>query len=166
MSAAEVKEITFTVLGVPQTAGSKRAFVIKPKDGSKPRAIVTDDNKKGVSWKNEIATAARRAYRGPLLDDPLRVTFRFFRPRPKGHFKSNQQLNAKGEREHSPATKPDVLKLARCAEDALTGVLFRDDALIVEEFLFKAWGEPARLEVTVERLSGINESEVQTKKLW
>lgn len=170
-------EIQFTVYGLAQTAGSKRAFVVQAKICKKcgykvsgaeiyaadcprcghprpgPKAVTSDDNPKSDSWKNEVATAARRVYRGPLLDDPLRVTFRFFRPRPKGHFKSSGELNAKGQREFVPATKPDVLKLARCAEDALTGVIWRDDALICSEVLEKEWGEPARLEVLIDKLS-------------
>lgn len=176
MSTPQIKEIKFTVLGLAQTAGSKRAFVVQAKICRKcgykvsgaeiyaancpscgqprpgPKAVTSDDNAKSNSWKNEVATAARRSYRGPLLDDPLLVVFRFYRPRPKGHF-GRRGLNVKGEREFVPATKPDVLKLARCAEDALTGVVWRDDALICSEQLEKLWGEPARLEVVIQNLS-------------
>ena len=79
----------------------------------------------------------------------LRVSFTFYRPRPKGHF------GAKGVRPSAPrypTTKPDVLKLARAVEDALTGVLWRDDAQIVAESIYKDYGEPARVVVTVEEI--------------
>jgi Holliday junction resolvase RusA-like endonuclease len=48
-------------------------------------------------------------------------------------------------------TRPDVLKLARAAEDALTGIVWRDDSQIVHETLAKVYGEPERLEVAVRR---------------
>jgi hypothetical protein len=47
--------ITFHVPGIPQTAGSKRAFVIPGKNGGKARAIVTDDNPKGTDWRRRFS---------------------------------------------------------------------------------------------------------------
>jgi len=143
--------IRFTVYGKAEPAGSKKAFAFLGKD-AKAHATVTDDNKNSKGWKSMVADAAREAYKGPLLDCYLIVTFVFYRPRPKGHFNSHEGLNAKGRREHSPGTKPDVLKLARGAEDAITGIIWRDDALICDEHLKKNWGEPARLEVTINEL--------------
>lgn len=152
--------IRFTVIGQPQTAGSKRAFVLKRRDGSlvtrpggSPVVNVTDDNAKGKDWKRSIAWAARQAFAGELLRGPLRVTFTFYRPRPKGHFRTNGELNKAGAAALFPTTKPDVLKLARAAEDALTGVIWHDDAQIVEETLLKRWGEPARLDVAIVELA-------------
>jgi Holliday junction resolvase RusA-like endonuclease len=52
-----------------------------------------------------------------------------------------------------PTGRPDVLKLARACEDALTGVIWRDDAQIVVERLYKDWGEPARVLVEIEQLA-------------
>lgn len=146
--------IQITVLGKAEPAGSKRAFAMKGKDGGKTRAIVTDANSNSKPWKQEVASAAREVYKGPLLNCCLAVTFIFYRPRPKGHFNSSGTLNAKGRREPGPGTKPDVLKLARGAEDALTGIVWRDDALICEENLRKYWGEPARLEIRIEEMRG------------
>jgi predicted short-subunit dehydrogenase-like oxidoreductase (DUF2520 family) len=45
-----------------------------------------------------------------------------------------------------------VLKLARGVEDALTGIVWRDDAQIVVEHLEKRYGSPARCEVRVKYL--------------
>jgi Holliday junction resolvase RusA-like endonuclease len=142
--------ITFTIYGTAQTAGSKRAFPFKKADGSLG-VRVSDDNPKGRSWKNAVACSAHEVHRGDLLSGPLAVTMRFYRPRPAGHF-GKHGLNKAGLEAIAPATRPDVLKLARCAEDALTGVLWRDDAQIVEEHLFKHWGEPARVEIEIQEL--------------
>lgn len=141
--------ISFTVIGQPKTAGSKRGFPIRRANGSMG-VVITDDNAKSKGWKQQVGQVAADAYSGPLLDGPLRVTFRFFTPRPKGHF------GAKGVKASAPPhpdKKPDVLKLARAVEDGLTSVLWRDDAQIVEEILTKAYGEPARVEVQVESIA-------------
>jgi len=46
-----------------------------------------------------------------------------------------------------------VLKLARGVEDALSGILYMDDAQIVSERLTKLYGSPARVEITVTVMS-------------
>ena len=135
--------IRFTVYGSAEPAGSKRAFVVNG------HAVVSDANRKSRGWKTQVSATARDAYRGALLDGPIAVTMRFYRPRPAGHMgKKGVRASAPGH----PATRPDVLKLARAVEDALTGVVWRDDAQIVDERLFKRYGEPARVEVEIESL--------------
>jgi Holliday junction resolvase RusA-like endonuclease len=138
-----------TVLGEPQPAGSKRAFV-NPKNG---RAIVTDANKKAKPWQREVKQAASEAYAGELIRGPVSLRLTFIRPRPKGHFGTGRNADAiKPSAPDFPTTRPDALKLARAVEDALTGVLWADDAQITEEQLYKRYGEPARCEIEVREL--------------
>lgn len=151
--------VTFTVLGQPQTAGSKQSFVPLHKKTKEPfrrpnGGIVVstvDDNPKSKGWKRIVAKAAKDAHRGPLLTGPLVATFRFFRPRPKSHH-AKFGLSKAGLESLAPDTRPDVLKLTRAVEDALNGVLYDDDAQIVEEHLSKCWGEPARVEIEIKEL--------------
>lgn len=145
-------EIRFTVYGEPQTAGSKRAFPFKRRNGQLGVAV-SDDNPKSRDWKNAVASQARESMGDyPLSDSPLSVAFIFYRPRPKGHFgKHGLKRSAYGLH---PTTRPDVLKLARAVEDALTGVVWRDDSQIVEEVLKKYWGEPARVEIVIREING------------
>lgn len=146
-----VKAIRITVYGKAAPAGSKRAFM---RPGMK-QPIVVDANKAAKPWKQEVAAAAREVYQGALLDGPLAVRFVFYRPRPQGHFKKDGTLKAEGERAIAPTARPDVLKLSRGVEDALTGVIWRDDAQIVTETLEKRWGEPARCEIEIETLAAV-----------
>lgn len=157
--------IHFTVLGIAQTAGSKRSYVPLDKNTKEPYrrpnggivVSTVEDNPKSKSWRQDIALAARRAYRGPLLSGALSVSMAFYRPRPQGHF-GKQSLNKKGRETPYPISKPDVLKHARAAEDALTKVLWVDDAQIVDECLFKRWcepGEPARTEIMIEEIDQV-----------
>jgi Holliday junction resolvase RusA-like endonuclease len=136
-------KIEFTVFGQPQTAGSKKGFY-QPK---LKRVIITDDNKKSRSWKEQVASAAHQAYAGPLLREALSMTLVFYRVRPKGHFKSDGTFSKAAD--CRPKTRPDLLKLTRAVEDALKGVIYVDDAQIVSETLRKRWGEPSRVDVLI-----------------
>lgn len=143
-------ECRFTVYGQAKPAGSKRAFK-HPKTG---QLIVTEDSK-NRSWRQEVAKAGLEAVGqlGAMQLGPLFVEFVFFRPRPSGHYGTGKNAGVvKGSAPEHPTTRPDVLKLARAAEDSLTGILYKDDAQIVHEVLVKAWGEPERLEVLVRPL--------------
>jgi len=142
--------ITFTVLGEAKPAGSKRAFALRKNGVLTGRAAVVDANPNSRDWKNAVASAARDAYQGALLDGPLRLSLCFYRPRPKGHFGA-KGMNAKGRGSIAPTMKPDCTKLIRGVEDALTGIIWRDDAQIVAQFASKDWGEPARVEIVIEQ---------------
>lgn len=147
-------QIEITVLGLPQPAGSKRAFPIRRKNGLMG-VSVTDANPKSGEWKHAVSVEARRAFSGPLLTGALAVTIVFFRPRPRGHFGSGK--NATALRKTAPAyptVKPDALKLARAVEDSLTGIVYCDDSQTIDLHVRKFYGEPARAEITVREING------------
>lgn len=145
--------LSFVVPGVAQPAGSKRAFV---KGG---RAVVVDDAKGSRPWKNAVSAEAAKAmtfhsddgtsgYRPPL-EGPLELQVIFWLPRPKGHY------GARGLRPSAPAypaVRPDATKLLRAVEDAMTGIVWRDDAQVVHQVVGKRYGEPARTEIQVREL--------------
>jgi len=164
-----MRTVCFTVEGSPQTAGSKQSFVpLHPQTKEPYRrpgggivVSTVDDNPKSKGWKRTVAKVAKKAFTGPLLEGPLIATFRFYRPRPKNHF-AKFGLSKAGAQSLAPDTRPDVLKLTRAAEDALNGVIYFDDSQIVEEHLFKCWGEPARLEVEIKQMVEAEKSLFET----
>ena len=96
---------------------------------------------------------AREHWHGDLIAGPVVVTIGFYFQRPKGHYGTGR--NALAVRASAPpqmTTMPDVDKLARCALDALSGVIFRDDAQIVTLHVGKRYGEPERAEIMVREL--------------
>lgn len=139
--------ISFEVYGKAQPAGSKRAF----RNHHSGHIAVVDANAKSKPWKQEVAAAANAAYDGTsLLTGPLAVTFVFTVTRPKSHYgtgKNSQVL--KPSAPSDPTIRPDLLKLARGIEDALTGVLYVDDSQIIEEHLYKCYGDRDRVEIDV-----------------
>ena len=137
----KIRYVRFAVHGKSQTAGSKRGFPYQGRDG-RLHVRMPDDNPKSEGWKDRVGWVAKQALgRAPMLEGPLVAWFRFYRSRPKGHTKPNGDLSAVGRREFAPGTRPDVLKLARAAEDAMIGIVYRDDAQIVSEVITKRWSE-------------------------
>lgn len=148
----------FGVSGKPQPAGSKRAFpFVRP--GRKPFSKgwlgvrVSDDNPKAAAWKNAIARIAAKRFGQKPLTGPLGVKFVFRLARPKSHYRSGKNGHLlRDSAPKYPEVKPDALKLARAVEDALTGVVWVDDAQIVEELLQKRYAsgdEPEAVFVSV-----------------
>lgn len=133
--------IKFFVPGIPKTAGSKRAFPIwRGKGASKKfvRSVVVDSSgQAGKDWRASVQFAARREWGDkPPSEAPLALYLMFQMTRPKCHF-SKKGLKPSAPLHHT--TKPDVLKMARAVEDALTGIIWRDDSQIVHEVLQKTY---------------------------
>src|SRR6185437_5367455 len=137
--------------------GSKTATVIRRKGGEivmkngRPLTAMRDaGGEKTKNWRAVVAHEGRIAYQGTPLDEPLRVEFVFFMPRPQSHY------GKKGLHKWAPiysTTKPDTTKLIRAAEDALTGILWRDDTLIVEQTARKVYSDRPGMRITVSATS-------------
>lgn len=143
--------LRFVVHGKAAPAGSKKSV---PKKGSPGQWIVIDDSAKSRPWKNQVGERAAELWDGqPLLDCPLSVEFTFYRVRGVTQYRSGRYAHLlKDSAPAYPTAAPDVLKTARAVEDALTGVVYRDDSRIVEELLRKRWGDRECVEVVVRTL--------------
>lgn len=138
--------IRIVVFGRPAPAGSKR-LVTNKKTG---KAFIIDANKNAKPWKKNVAEAAAEQYLGDPLACPVDVQMIFVVARPKAHYGTGR--NAEVLKDHAPLqpTKaPDVLKMARGVEDALSTIVYRDDAQIVNESLQKRYGDRERVEILV-----------------
>jgi Holliday junction resolvase RusA-like endonuclease len=170
LDAVTARTFTFTVPGLAQPGGSKQAFVPLNKQklctcGPRPTpmpyrrpngsimANVVDANPKVGKWKKHVARVAHEEYAGPIFDGFLRVTFIFYQPRPQSHYTGSGKLSKQGLETPWPNVKPDTTKFVRAAEDALTGICWTDDAIIVKQAADKEYGVPARVEITIEELA-------------
>jgi Holliday junction resolvase RusA-like endonuclease len=116
--------IEFIVYGCPAPQGSKK-FVGTTKTG---RGLLVESSKKVKPWRMDVKAVAEEV-RGRFasiapLDGPLRVSMVFTVQKP---------ASAPKKRRTWPDKKPDVSKLARSTEDAISDAgLWADDARVVE----------------------------------
>lgn len=131
--------IVFSADGTPAPQGSKT--VARTRSGG---SYVREDNPNTKPWRSLVMAAAREAMAerdpltGPLL---LEVTFRF--PRPKSHYGTGR--NAGSVKPAAPvwhASRPDLDKLLRALGDSLVGIVYVDDAQLVEVEAVKVYGSP------------------------
>jgi Holliday junction resolvase RusA-like endonuclease len=154
------ERVQFFVRGRPQPAGSKKAFPIRRKAGggwvATGKVAVVDDNPKAKGWQAEVAYAgalAMEAIAVDVWDGPLGLAVTFTLRRPKGHFGTGRNARTvKSSAALWPVVKPDATKLLRAIEDALTGVVWTDDAQVVEQLATKRYGEPEGAHVEVWKL--------------
>jgi crossover junction endodeoxyribonuclease RusA len=116
--------IELIVYGSPAPQGSKK-FAGTTKEG---RGILVESSAKVRPWRMDVKQAAeqlRVSLNGlATLDGPLSVSMVFTLPKP---------ASAPKRRRTWPDRKPDVSKLARSTEDAISDAgLWADDARVVE----------------------------------
>jgi crossover junction endodeoxyribonuclease RusA len=113
------------VYGSPAPQGSKKFLgTYTGKDG-RAHGIMGESSKKLKPWREDVKAAALLVRNGsPPLDGPLKVRMVFTLPKPASSPKTRRTY---------PMRMPDVSKLARSTEDALTDAgIWADDARIVE----------------------------------
>lgn len=128
--APQTKAIEFTVLGTPRPQGSKRHV---------GHGIMVEMSKHLKPWRQEIsgtALALGAGMFGPHV--PLELTLNFYFTKPKS------------AKRRAMTTRPDSSKLLRAVEDALTGILYADDAQIVETHIRKHYGGPDRVQIRIQ----------------
>lgn len=138
-------ELEFRVRGIPVPQGSTRAFV---RGG---RAVVVGTRRDLLAWRAAIASSVATAMSDtPPLEGPVAVHLFFRLPRPRSHYlPANGRRPTPELRLDAPefvAGKPDLDKLVRAALDALTGVVFRDDAQVVRRVVDKRFDETPGVE--------------------
>lgn len=147
------KSVHISVVGKAQPAGSKRSF--------KGTSSVFDANPKASGWK---ATVAREAANAMAWEDPdlamfygpCKIEMTFYIQRPKYHYRTGKYAGVIKDKYKDcyPTGTPDATKLARGTEDALTGIVYRDDSQNVTVVSKKRWadGRPIGAEICVEEI--------------
>lgn len=112
--------VTFTVSGMaPASQGSKRHV---------GRGVMVESCKQLKPWR-AMVTAAAVESGASLMRGPVALTITFIFNRPAGHFRKDGTLKPSAPRWHS--VRPDIDKASRAVGDALSKVLYEDDARIV-----------------------------------
>lgn len=147
-----MKPITIVVHGIPRPGGGKIAGFNK-RTG---KMFVRPDNPRTAPWRQDVAGAAAQQYSGPLLTGPVLMVYSFLFPRPKSHYgtgKNADVLKPSAPRFHT--TKPDLTKIIRSTEDALTGIVYKDDSQVCfrqEQKLYCNEGERPGVTIRIEAI--------------
>jgi Holliday junction resolvase RusA-like endonuclease len=135
--------VEFFVPGVPRSAGSKSSYPNKKTGGT----ITAKAGKYEGTWSAEVKAFAQEAVgpHGQLLVGPVGVVCEFVLDRPGNskhwrRVKGNQILRT--DAPQFVTRKPDTGKLNRCIEDALTKVLWKDDAQVAVQVNVKRYADP------------------------
>lgn len=125
---APAPDLTVVVYGLPAPQGSKKHL---------GGGVLVESSKKVKPWRQDVkyaALAATQAVPGwTPLDGPLVAAMTFAFARPKGHYRTGRNAHLLRDTAPTrPAGMPDLSKLARSTEDALTGVAWVDDSRVVE----------------------------------
>lgn len=150
---SSTKIIKFFVPGIPKTAGSKSAYPFKKKNG-KLGVAVAPANKKQKVWMADVKYFARKAYLGNPVTGPVILCIEFVLPRPKNHYGTGRNAGKlKPWAIDLPHTKtPDRTKLLRAAEDALKGVIWKDDSQVFDGRTIKRYGNKTGAYIKIEIL--------------
>jgi Holliday junction resolvase RusA-like endonuclease len=143
---------SFFVAGSPAPGGSKRFVGFGKKTG---RAILIDDaGARNKNWRACVAQVAAQFCKGPLTG-ALECGFHFVMPRPKAHYRTGKHAGElRPDAPHYHTTKPDLTKLIRSTEDALTGFAWVDDSQLARHSdPTKVYGDTPGCLIVVRRLT-------------
>ncbi|MBR0764214.1 RusA family crossover junction endodeoxyribonuclease [Bradyrhizobium japonicum] len=139
--------ITITLAGVPQGKGRARAFL---RHGH-IRHYTPDRTR---SYEGMIRTAAMEALGNrQAFDEPVELILRAVFPAPASW--SNRKRAQAYTGSIKPGKKPDLDNIAKAWNDALNGVVYRDDSLICRMSLEKRYGPQALVVVEVQPMTTV-----------
>jgi len=93
-------------------------------------------------WMELISMMARTQFRQERYEGAIILTMDFYMPRPKCHYRTGKYshlLKDSAPKEH--IVKPDEDKLLRPAQDALSGICWKDDCQIISVAVTKQYTE-------------------------
>jgi len=137
MSTHNPEIIEFTVLGRPMAQPRHRDYTLP--NGAR---VQVDPAKKDK--QNFLAVAQSHAPDAPY-DVPLAMDLILYFPRPKSHFRSgarSDELKPSAPDLYAAKGRNDVDNCLKFVLDALNGVYYVDDGLIVHALVVKLYGRP------------------------
>ncbi|MHC9537733.1 RusA family crossover junction endodeoxyribonuclease [Dellaglioa sp. BT-FLS60] len=132
----------------------------RPKFNSRTKRAY--DPKESKNYKRMAAGKARLMYRDELINYPIRVEIDVYRRNQKGT--SKKQIDLRERKLVLPIVKPDATNYAKGIEDALTGIVWEDDNLIVESETKKYYSVNPRIEVRIIEINSENKNDGKMEK--
>lgn len=99
-----------------------------------------------------IKEEMREQYSGPFLEGALWCDLFFFVPIPKSASKKKKALMLSGELRPVTRKNGDRINLGKYYEDLMQGIVFEDDAAIVDGRVAKWYSENPRIEIKIRKI--------------
>jgi len=131
----------------------KLILPIEPVAQARPRArrfgkgIRLYDPPKTATFKRKLSKLAMEMYHDTPVEGEIYLKVAFYRKIQKSISKKEHDRRASGA--HRPIVKADLSNYLKSFEDALNGVLWKDDAMIVHEEIDKYYSDKPRIEVEI-----------------
>lgn len=128
-------------------------FNIEPQQQERARAtgrgkfIRMYDPPKTAKFKKQLRALAAGMYRDAPLEGEIYLKVAFYRKIQKSVSKKEHDRRASGARR--PIVKPDLSNYLKAFEDALNGIIWTDDAMIVHEEIDKYYSDNPRIELEI-----------------
>lgn len=129
-------------------------FCVEPVEQARPRAtrfgkgIRLYDPKKVAKYKENLAYLAKFQFRHKPISKPLKIEIKFYRGLQKSI--SKKERIKRLSHVHRPIVKPDLDNYIKSTLDALNGIIWADDNLIVDLTAHKFYSDKPRIELEVE----------------
>ena len=140
--------IEFTIPGVPVPQG-------RPRAGKNRGKIVMYDPKESKDYKKYVALIAKQYAPKKPFEEALRVEMRIYRQTPKSTTKKDRALYIDGIKR--PIVKADTSNYVKGIEDALNGIIYKDDSQIVDLYASKYYSDDPRVEISIQEIDEFEE---------
>ena len=131
----------------------KLILPIEPVAQARPRArrfgkgIRLYDPTTTATFKKQLRALATEMYHDAPVEGEIYLKVAFYRKIQKSISKKEHDRRASGA--HRPIVKADLSNYLKSFEDALNGVLWKDDSMIVHEEIDKYYSDKPRIEVEI-----------------
>ena len=132
--------ISFTVYGEPVAQG-------RPRFARRGNFVTTYDPAKSRDYKDTVYSVAIQHKPEQPLEGPLNVKIIAFKSIPKSFSKRKTADAESGIL--LPITKPDADNYAKGVKDAMSGLIWRDDAQVVRMLVEKRYSTVPRMEIEI-----------------
>ncbi|NNV08118.1 RusA family crossover junction endodeoxyribonuclease [Geobacillus sp. MMMUD3] len=138
--------IKLIVYGEPVAQGRPRATTVNGR-------VRMYDPKKSRDFKHYLKLAASKHRPEQLIEGPISLEVKVYKPTLKSFSKKKKVAAEAGQ--IRPISKPDVSNYLKLIEDALTGVIWKDDSQIIDCSISKYYSETPRTEIQIKEMDVI-----------
>lgn len=135
-------------------------FEIEPVEQARPRAtrfgngVRLYDPKKVAKYKRNLGYLAKIQFGHKPISKPINIEIKFYRELQKSISKKERVKRL--SHAHRPIVKPDLDNYIKSTLDALNGIIWADDNLIVDLTAHKYYSDKPRIELEVEEYGADN----------